>query len=306
MNEIDDTQEEKILTIDGNDDTLDTIEPIFGSSHTILTSNTGEEGIAMAITNLPHIILLGAELPDMAGYEVCKRLKTNEETRRIPVVFLTEKKGAVVEVTALGAGASDFITKPVDPMIVEARILNHLSQKRQLDELEKLSVVDGLTGIPNRRRFEEYINQEWKRGTRSQYPISLLMIDIDYFKNYNDTYGHQQGDESLRVVAKEIQQHLRRPSDMVFRYGGEEFSVILPDTPLDSALTLAERIRSGVEGIGLVHSGSTYEYVTASIGIATKVPADNYSILSLIEEADRCLYSSKNNGRNCITGQRSD
>ena len=167
-----------------------------------------------------------------------------------------------------------------------------------------MSVVDALTTVPNRRRFDEYLDQEWRRAMRNKYSISLLMIDIDHFKPYNDTYGHQMGDKCLRSVATEIQQHLRRPSDLVARYGGEEFSVILPDTPSASALSLAERIWSGIQGLKIEHAGSNNSgHLTVSIGAATTVPDAKQSVSRLIEAADKNLYSSKRDGGNRITGE---
>jgi diguanylate cyclase (GGDEF)-like protein len=147
------------------------------------------------------------------------------------------------------------------------------------------------------------MDQEWRRGGRNEYPISLLMIDVDHFKLYNDTYGHQQGDNCLRAVADEIATHLRRPSDLTARYGGEEFAVVLPDTPLEPAMDLAERIRAGIDGLNMEHTASeTADHVTISIGLSSVVPSDEITIESFIEAADKNLYQSKHNGRNRVTG----
>ncbi|MDG2033186.1 MAG: diguanylate cyclase [Rhodospirillales bacterium] len=299
------TQRGKILIVGEYTDIFNIIEVLFGETHVILTARSGKHGLAMVIEETPDLILLDVKLPDMDGYQVCSWLKSAAETENIPVIFLTAESGAKEELAGLNMGAIDYISKSTSPQIVEARIRNHLSQKRQLDKLEIMSAVDALTGVPNRRRFDEYMDQEWRRGNRDQYSLALLMIDIDHFKKYNDTYGHQKGDECLRLVAHEIQQHLRRPSDMVARYGGEEFSIILPDTPLAAALALADRIRSGVEDLNLEHTGSEpFGHITISIGVATKVPKTDHSIVSFIEAADKNLYTSKDRGRNRITGGR--
>ena len=299
------TQREKILIVHDDKDILDIIQVLFGHSHTLLTAVSREQSLTTALEDDPDLIIVNPKMTDMDGFEICSQLKSHPETENIPVIFVTENSRVEDELAGLVSGAIDYFTKPLNPQIVAARIRNHLSLKRRLDVLELMSAVDAMTGVPNRRRFDEYMDQEWRRGNRNQYPLSLLMIDIDHFKKYNDTYGHQKGDECLRNVAHEIQQHLRRPSDMVARYGGEEFSIILPDTPLDAALALAGRIRSGIEDLNLEHTGSdTFGHVTISIGVATKVPEDEHSIVSFIKAADKCLYTSKNGGRNRITGGR--
>jgi diguanylate cyclase (GGDEF)-like protein len=225
------------------------------------------------------------------------------ETENIPIIILSNSNQVEDELAALDKGAIDFVTKPVEAAILKARVANHLFQKRDRDQLKLMSSIDALTEVANRRRFDEYLHLEWRRAIRSKYPISLLMIDIDYFKSYNDTYGHQKGDECLRAVASEIEQHLRRPSDMVARYGGEEFSVILPETPSYSASSLAKRIWSGVGNLNIEHTGSArVGHLTISIGAATTIPDENQSISQFIENSDKNLYKSKSEGRNRITG----
>ena len=298
-------QKEKILIVHNDQVVHDIIQVLFGDSHILLTADTGKHGLAMAVKDNPDLVILDTNLTDIDGHEVCSRLKSSAETENIPVIFLTETFETQDELAGLDLGAIDYIAKPFNPKILEVRIRNQLSQKRKLNKLEMMSAVDTLTGIPNRRRFEEYMSQEWRRGKRGKYPLSLLMADIDHFKRYNDAHGHQKGDKCLRMVAREIQQHLRRPSDMVARYGGEEFAIILPDTPFDAAVTLANRIRSGVELLNLYYSGSdAFGRVTISIGAATKIHEDGHSITSLIEAADKNLYISKKDGRNRITGCR--
>ena len=180
------------------------------------------------------------------------------------------------------------------------RIHNHLLLKKNRDQLANMSMIDGLTGIANRRRFDDYLDQEFRRGARNEYPVSLLMLDIDEFKIYNDSFGHQKGDECLKAVAVEIKGHSRRPSDLVARYGGEEFAVILPDTPLGAAEMLAEKIRAGVEGLGLAHAdASAGAFVTLSIGAACTEDGAA-GLADLIEAADKCLYRAKETGRNRV------
>lgn len=298
------SKKETILVIDDDPVILDLVDAIFEEQITILRAANGHDGIELANKEKPDLILLDVRMPSMDGYEVCRELKNNQETEDIPIVFLTARTETEAEYTGLELGAIDYIAKPIIPQIFEVRIKNHLTQKRLRDQLAIMSSVDGLTGISNRRHFDEYLDQEWRRGTRSHYPLSLLMIDVDHFKLYNDTYGHQQGDETLKLVAREIGNHLRRPSDLAARYGGEEFSVILPDTPFKPALALAERLRSGIDRLNLEHTTSeTVDHVTVSIGLTTLVPTEEMTSSDFIQAADKNLYASKHGGRNRVTGK---
>jgi diguanylate cyclase (GGDEF)-like protein len=292
-----------ILVVDDDPIILDLIDIMFKDDVKVLRAENGNYGVEIARTELPDLILLDVRMPNLDGYEVCRQLKEQTETMDIPVVFLTARTETQDEFKGLELGAIDYIAKPIVPQIVEVRIRNHLMQKKMRDQLAIMSSVDGLTGLSNRRRFDEYMDQEWRRGGRNEYPISLLMIDVDHFKLYNDTYGHQQGDNCLRAVADEIATHLRRPSDLTARYGGEEFAVVLPDTPLEPAMDLAERIRAGIDGLNMEHTASeTADHVTISIGLSSVVPSDEITIESFIEAADKNLYQSKHNGRNRVTG----
>ncbi len=292
-----------ILVIDDDRIALDLIMLTFNATATVLTALNSENGLEIAVNEQPDLILLDTLIQDIDGHEICSQLKSMPETENIPVIILSNSNQIEDELAALDKGAIDFVTKPVEAPILKARVANHLFQKRDRDQLKLMSSIDALTEVANRRRFDEYLHLEWRRAVRSRYPISLLMIDIDYFKSYNDTYGHQKGDECLRAVASEIEQHLRRPSDMVARYGGEEFSVILPETPSYSAFSLAKHIWSGVGNLNIEHTGSArVGHLTISIGAATTIPDENQSISQFIEISDKNLYKSKSEGRNRITG----
>ena len=292
-----------ILVIDDDRIALDLIMLTFNATATVLTALNSENGLEIAVNEQPDLILLDTLIQDVDGHEICSQLKSMPETENIPIIILSKSNQVEDELAALDKGAIDFITKPVEAPILKARVANHLFQKRDRDHLKLMSSIDALTEVANRRRFDEYLHLEWRRAIRSKYPISLLMIDIDYFKSYNDTYGHQKGDECLRAVAGEIKHHLRRPSDMVARYGGEEFSVILPETPSYSASSLAKRIWSGVGNLNIEHTGSArVGHLTISIGAATAIPDENQSISQFIDISDKNLYKSKSEGRNRITG----
>ena len=291
-----------ILVIDDDRIALDLIMLTFNATATVLTALNSENGLEIAVNEQPDLILLDTLIQEVDGHEICSQLKSMPETENIPVIILSNSNQIVDELAALDKGAIDFITKPIEAPILRARVANHLFQKRERDQLKLMSSIDALTEVANRRRFDEFLHLEWRRAIRSKYPISLLMIDIDYFKSYNDTYGHQKGDECLRAVASEIKHHLRRPSDMVARYGGEEFSVILPETPSYSASSIAKRIWSGVGNLNIEHTGSArVGHLTISIGTATTIPDENQSISQFIEISDKNLYKSKSEGRNRIT-----
>jgi diguanylate cyclase (GGDEF)-like protein len=191
--------------------------------------------------------------------------------------------------------------------VVNEQLRDDITKRQQAEkalqkanhELQRLVTLDGLTQIPNRRRFEEHINQEWKRARRDKKPISLIMCDVDYFKLYNDTYGHQLGDDCLRAIAKTICQNVKRPSDLAARYGGEEFVVILPETDSNGAVHVAQRIRFQVEQLQMEHKNSlAHQYVTLSLGISTLIPSPNLPRERLIALADKALYEAKKQGRN--------
>ena len=220
------TQREKILIVHDDTDILDIIQVLFGHSHTLLTAVSREQSLATAIEEDPDLIIVNPKMTDMDGFEICSQLKSRPETENIPVIFVTENSRAEDELAGLVSGAIDYFTKPLNPEIVAARIRNHLSLKRRLDVLELMSAVDALTGVPNRRRFDEYMDQEWRRGNRNQYPLSLLMIDIDHFKRVNDEFGHQVGDRVLSEIADRIGRIIRG-EDVAFRFGGEEFLALL-------------------------------------------------------------------------------
>jgi diguanylate cyclase (GGDEF)-like protein len=295
-------RQQTVLIIDDDPIVVDIMETVFDGDLRILTARNGRAGIEMACAENPDLILLDVRMPDMDGYETCRQLKSMAETADIPVIFLTARIETEDEFKGLELGAIDYIAKPIVPQIVRARIQNHLTLKRQRDQLANMSMIDGLTGIANRRRFDDHIEQELRRASRNKAPLSLLLMDIDDFKAYNDTYGHAKGDDCLRTVAQEIRNFLRRPSDLVARYGGEEFAVVLPDTPPEAAAMLGEKIRAGIEALNIPHkSARAADHVTVSIGAGLCRPEEPLTKAQLIEAADQQLYASKRAGRNRVT-----
>ena len=295
-------EKHRILIVDDASTNIEILNEVLGAEYDSLFAMDGETALQIATDQIPDLILLDVVMPGLDGHEVCRRLKADPRTKGIPVIFISGLSEESDEAKGLEIGAIDYITKPFSPPIVRARVRNHLQLKRYQDMLERLSVLDGLTGIANRRRFDEAFDHEWLRARRLGTTLSLIIIDVDYFKRYNDNYGHAAGDECLRQVARVLANGARRPGDLVARYGGEEFVVIMPETDAAGAIVIAETLRRGVHAIALPHAFSAAAgVVTVSIGGATIVPARyEHGPEELIKLADARLYEAKNAGRNRV------
>ncbi len=293
---------ERVLIVDDAPTNIKILQHALKDKVKISFATNGPDALKIAISDTPpDMILLDVIMPEMDGYEVCRKLKADRRTKNIPVIFITSKISEEDEIKGLEAGAVDYIAKPFSRAIVNARVRTHLELKRHRDFLENLSSLDGLTGIPNRRRFDEFINQQWGQAARDAKALSLILMDIDFFKTYNDEYGHQAGDECLKRIASALENVVRRPSDLVARYGGEEFVCILPDTDLQGATTIARRMRNEINRLAIPHAKSKTEaWVTMSFGIGTVVPTPDCHPAILIEAADKQLYRAKHEGRNRI------
>lgn len=295
------TEPPVLLVVDDQRINLQVVNDIFKADHEVCVATSGAEALEFCQQRLPDLILLDVVMPGMDGHEVCRRLKADALTRDIPVIFITARDNVNDELQGLGEGAVDFIGKPLVPEIVRARVRTHLTLKYQSEFLHSLAFIDGLTGIANRRNFDETLEAEWRRCQRANQPLALLMIDIDYFKHYNDHYGHQAGDECLRAVAAALRSRMARSHDLVARYGGEEFACILPSTPLEGAQTKAEELRQLICDLALPHAYSTTApHVTISIGVAVTQPDATQQPEALLASADAQLYLAKLHGRNCI------
>ncbi|MBK4719356.1 diguanylate cyclase [Azospirillum sp. YIM DDC1] len=291
----------KILVVDDIPSNVHVLSRILKDDHEIYFATDGAKALELAQSRLPDLVLLDIMMPGMDGYEVCSRLKADPITRDIPVIFISAKSEVEDETYGLEVGAIDFISKPISPPIVKARVRNHLLLKRQTDLLRTLSFADGLTGIANRRRFDEVLLREWRRCARVQLPLSLIMLDVDQFKPYNDHYGHQAGDECLRAVAQLLAGQMMRPGDLIARYGGEEFVCLLPETDEDGAVQVAERLRGTVADRRLPHAVShVADHVTISLGVATAQPILDNTPDRLTQLADGLLYEAKRAGRNRV------
>ncbi|UTH72601.1 diguanylate cyclase [Chromobacterium sp. IIBBL 290-4] len=291
----------KILVIDDQPANIMATHQILHPQHQVFMATSGRQGIALCLNSPPDLVLLDVEMPEMDGMEVCRELKRHPDTQHIPIIFITGHSGQEQETACWEAGAVDFVSKPVNPSTLRNRVKSHLLLKRQSDQLKKLAFSDGLTGIANRRRFDECLQREWSRCQRSALPLALIMSDVDYFKRFNDRYGHHAGDDCLRQIAGAMQAQLNRPYDLAARFGGEEFACLLPDTDLAGAQAVAERIAAAIQALQIEHSASERSaIVTLSIGLACRVPRREEPHAALIQEADRLLYQAKAEGRGKI------
>jgi len=291
-----------VLIVDDAPSNVRMLAHALASECAIRVATDGVRGLELATSQpSPDLILLDVEMPGLDGLEVCRLLKDTAATRDIPVIFDTAQDDPAAEERGLRAGAVDYIKKPFVPAIVRARVQTHLQIRRQARLLEKLVALDGLTEIPNRRRLADVLEQEWRRCQRRSLSLALIMIDVDHFKAYNDSYGHLAGDRCLRQIARVLTQAGLRAGDLVARYGGEEFAAVLPDTDVDGALTVAERMRCAVEGLALPHRASSVSpWITVSLGAAATIPDPSAlsSHTELLQAADRALYAAKAAGRN--------
>ena len=294
----------RLLVVDDQPINIQTLYQTFAEDHQVLMATSGAAAMKICESKQPDLILLDVMMPDMDGYALCRWLKQDALLRDIPVVFVTAKHDESAETLALDVGAVDFISKPINTRIVRARVKTHLALKSQRDLLRSLAYIDGLTAIFNRRLFDERLAMEWNRSARNGAPMSVILIDVDHFKRYNDCYGHVKGDACLRSVARKLKENIRRPADVVARYGGEEFACILPETGLTGAMQLATQLQNAVLEQKVPHADSPVtEFVTASLGVAsTPGPHDGGSPAELVAFADTMLYRSKTDGRNRSTG----
>ena len=291
-----------VLIVDDENSNIMALTNILSPKYIVYAAKNGPNAIAAAEKYLPDVILLDILMPEMDGYAVITALKSSEKTQNIPVIFLTGLSNASDEEKGLALGAADYISKPFSPTIIKLRVQNQIKILNQFRIIELLSMKDQLTEILNRRGFESRMNMEWPRAIRENSLISILMMDVDHFKDYNDTYGHQQGDVVLQTIAMTVTQSLNRPGDFIARWGGEEFFVLLPNTDLAGALNIAELIRTNIEKTVILSYNGKETGITVSIGVNTQSPSYDNSRERFIKGADTALYKAKEAGRNRVCG----
>ncbi|SHG98291.1 diguanylate cyclase domain-containing protein [Massilia sp. CF038] len=289
----------RILIVDDAMENIQILHQALQDEHDVLFAMNGTKALHMAQHQLPDLILLDAMMPDMDGYAVCAALRASELTRDIPIIFVTALKTPEDETRALSSGAADFISKPVNAAVVRARVRTQLTVKFQSDALRELTLTDSLTGVANRRAFDERLDAEWRRCARSQMPIALILVDIDHFKNFNDAYGHQAGDACLKKASEAMGRAAMRPQDLLARYGGEEFAILLPYEDLGGAEVVAGKVIDEVARLAIPHERSSVgPILTVSMGVVSVMPSDRFESAMMIRSADALLYEAKAEGRN--------
>ena len=289
-----------ILVIDDEPLGLELIADILGTDYKILVAHEGMAGLEIALSNLPQLILLDLMMPGIDGFEVYNCLAADSRTREIPVMFITGRCDVATETRGLKMGAVDYITKPMNPDLVRARVNTQINFKLMRDRLVRLAATDGLTGLANRAHLDCMLAYEYARHLRSGKELSLILLDIDQFKAFNDSYGHIDGDECLRAVARAMNKTVSRVTDLLARYGGEEFVILLPETSLSGAVILAEKVRSCISDLALPNRNSSAGHVTASLGVVSGRFSTGSSIVDVLTEADIQLYAAKAGGRNRV------
>lgn len=292
-----------ILVVDDEVLYRELIAGILEDEYEILFATDGMAALEIAAINVPDLILLDVVMPGIDGYEVHERLKSDHQTKDIPVIFISGLDEVAAETKGLTLGAVDYITKPINREPVRARVKAQIMLKLAHEKLTQLAETDGLTGLTNRSHFDKMLAYECARHLRSEKELSLILLDIDHFKAFNDTYGHVRGDQCLREIARALAKTVHRATDLVARYGGEEFVALLPETPLKGAVILAERVRSCISDLQLPHRNSNAGCVTASLGVVSGRLLSGSSIMDVVHAADIELYAAKAGGRNRVSSR---
>jgi diguanylate cyclase (GGDEF)-like protein len=286
----------RLLLVDDQPANIHVLAQTLQGSYELLFATSGARALELARGGV-DLVLLDVQMPGMDGLEVCRRLKEDDATRGIPVVFVTALGEVEDETRGFDTGAVDYITKPISPPVVRARVRTHIELKEARDLLEELASIDSLTGIANRRRFDARLEEEWRRARRGGHWLSLAILDVDHFKSFNDRYGHARGDACLRAVAQALGAACRRPTDLAARYGGEEFALVLGETDARAARERARDVLARVEALGIEHASPFAPHVTVSLGAVSLVPADGLEPAGALARADALLYEAKSGGR---------
>lgn len=313
-----------VLVVDDTPENLTLLRKILAEhdDYRVRTALSGETALKTVQAGVPDLILLDIMMPGMNGFELCEILKTDAKTQDVPIIFISALNETEDKVKGFQAGGVDYISKPFNAAEVVARVETHLTLRkinlqllREIEErklieealgkanreLEILASLDGLTQVANRRQFDQYLQKEWKRLKRERVPIAIILCDIDFFKRYNDTYGHVAGDKCLKEVAQGIRRAVKRPADLVARYGGEEFAVILTNTYVNGAMKVAEEIKEKIRELQIPHIQSgVAAHISLSMGVSSIIPTDTQEPEAFVNTVDKFLYQAKENGRDRI------
>lgn len=286
------------------------------SGHEVIQARDGKEALSLYLSKKPDLVLLDVEMPELNGFEVAEEIRSKDKDIWIPIIFLTSHKGDDHLSQGINAGGDDYLTKPISKVVLNAKLIamyrifemqNKLrSITKELSDtnkkLKESTITDPLTGAKNRLYLDEYTKREWYRGMRNKTTLSILLVDVDNFKTLNDSNGHQMGDKCLIDLVKLIQSYLKRSTDVLCRYGGDEFVIVLPETSTSNSMQIAETIREKVEQYSTEFAKETKVPVkiSVSIGSATCIPVESISYSEFIGYADKALYAAKDAGRNCV------
>ncbi|GLK83557.1 diguanylate cyclase [Ancylobacter defluvii] len=297
-------ERQSVLIVDDEVSNIEILSAALEDDYEIYFATSGEEAVDIARTNMPDLILLDVLMPGTDGYVVCSTLKADPLVGDVPIIFTTALGDRDAEVRGLTLGAIDYITKPISPVAVRARVRNHLDMKRMRDQLAEMAVTDALTGLGNRRRLERVLDQSAVRLAMNESLLSLIIVDIDFFKRYNDAYGHTAGDRCLSMVASALKRAMQRTADVAVRYGGEEFACVLPECSHAEAMEVARQIHQRVQLLDIPHRASdAAAFVTVSVGVATAACVAGGAPEAWVRAADEQLYLAKSAGRNQVMGR---
>lgn len=291
---------ERILIVDDSQLQAVQLKMILEDEYDVTVVHTAEEGLSKASSEEFSLILLDVVMPGMDGFTLLKKLQEEIITQSVPVILITSLSDVQNEQHGLILGAVDYIAKPFKPLIVKARVNTHIKLYNYRKQVEQQSQIDQLTGVANRRRYDNYSAQKWSEAVRLQVPISICMFDIDRFKVYNDTFGHPAGDKVIAAVAKTASSHLKRSTDFFARYGGEEFVALLMGDRAERAFEHMKKIRQAIQDLHIPHAPSVSEWVTVSIGGVTVIPSAKHSYEIMLKIADTSLYDAKRLGRDRV------
>lgn len=302
------TRAYRILVVD--DSPIDLHFLLNGLSDNFVVSFASSADEALCLANQfpqPDLILLDVLMPEIDGYEMCTMLKNDINTNNIPVIFVTSMQDTKDKQKGFNAGAVDYITKPLELPELEARVQTHIRLKEQSKYLKSMAYFDPLTRVPNRRKYNEVLQREWARCIRYHHQMSMIIVDIDFFKQYNEHYGHAEGDNCLIAVCRLLENQGGRPTDLFARIGGEEFVMLLPDCNAAGAMKKAEKMQEVLNAAQIPHAGlQDRKFVSVSMGVASTFPSHGQGALSLFQAADDALFSAKRDGRNCISISKTD
>lgn len=296
-----------ILIVDDEVSNIEIMNAVLEDDYEIYFSTSGQQALDTARATPPDLILLDVLMPGIDGFEVCRQIKDDPVLADIPVIFTTGLGDTDHEMRGLSLGAIDYVTKPIQPAILRARVGNHVELKRLRDQLASMAVTDALTGLSNRRQMERALQTEASRLARTGDWLTVIMIDIDFFKQFNDTYGHPAGDRCIMMVGAALTRAVKRASDLPARYGGEEFACILPGADPQGAALVAQEISLHVQSLNIPHERSQISpFITVSIGVASARCLPDMSPELWLKQADLQLYKSKQEGRNRVSAVEFD